>query len=185
MLDARNAIIPQHRIVADDAIREAFLASPEYRAAETVMFYASFGNEVSTWELIRHALASGKTAALPFIGDTPGEMTARWFSSIEHLSAGCYGIMQPVPETTRELDAASIDLIVVPGLAFDREGRRLGFGGGYYDRYLNLMRSGAYAIALAYDAQIVDRVPSDCHDMRVPVVITDRERIDCVSCDSP
>jgi 5-formyltetrahydrofolate cyclo-ligase len=141
------------------------LALPEYADADVILAYHAVGGEVETAELIRHARADGKTVCLPAIIGR-GEMEAR---RADRLVPGPYGI--PAPEGPA-FPPEAIDLIVVPGLAFDRACHRLGQGGGYYDRYLP--RARGYAAGLAFEWQMVDRLPLEAHDVMVDCVATEK-----------
>jgi len=147
-----------------DLAVQRILALPEYAAAGVILGYHAVGGEAETRELIRRARADGKTVCLPAIIGK-GVMEAR---RADRLVPGPYGI--PAPEGP-VFPPEAIDLIVVPGLAFDRACRRLGQGGGYYDRYLP--RTRGYAVGLAFEWQMVDRLPLEAHDVGVDCVATE------------
>jgi 5-formyltetrahydrofolate cyclo-ligase len=154
------------------AIHARFLSSAEYAAAETLFVYLSFGDEVETRALIEAALADGKRVAAPRID---GEKLV--FHAISRLEAdfrpGKYGLGEP----HAELPAAPIpSLILVPGLAFDNFGGRLGRGGGYYDRLL-AEHTGIFACALAFDIQVMDGFPREPHDRGVRAIHTESRTI--------
>ena len=140
------------------------LALPEYERARIVLLYHSVGGEVDTLKLIDRMLADGKTVCLPAIVSR-GVMEAR---RMDCLVPGAYGI--PCPEGPA-VPPEQIDLIVVPGLAFDRFCHRLGQGGGYYDRYLPTCRG--ITIGLAFDCQLVDDLPHAAHDAPLDYVATE------------
>lgn len=154
---------------SDAALREAFLEMPEYRAARTVLLYVGTGAEPDTRPLIEDALASGKRVALPAIAG-PGLMEARAVTDPDLLVPGPYGIPAPAPDSEL-VPPEALDLVLVPGMAFTPDGERLGRGGGYYDRYLP--RTSALTVALARDFQIVDRLPTEAHDVPVDALIID------------
>ena len=140
------------------------LALDAYKNAKTVFLYYSVGGEVDTHALIERMRADGKTVCLPSITGR-GVMEAR---RMDGLVPGPYGI--PTPEGPT-IPPENIDLVVVPGLAFDRACHRLGQGGGYYDRYLPGCR--AVTIGLACEFQMVDHLPQEAHDVPLHYVSTD------------
>jgi 5-formyltetrahydrofolate cyclo-ligase len=140
------------------------LTLEEYQSAQIVLMYHSVGGEVDTLKLIDRMQSDGKTVCLPAITGK-GIMEARRMGC---LVPGPYGI--PCPEGPA-VPPEEIDLIVVPGLAFDRTCHRLGRGGGYYDRYLPNCRG--ITIGLAYDCQVVESLPLEAHDMQLDLVATE------------
>lgn len=154
-------------------IQEKLLAIPEFQHAKTVLFYASFDGEVETFEMMKRALSMGKTIALPHI--IPESVT---FQPVviqnleEDLETGPYGIFQPCWQDDRLLSSDQLDACIVPGIAFDRKNFRLGRGVGYYDRFLKNLPGRTATFGLAFDFQIVDRLPNHSHDIPVSRVIT-------------
>jgi len=140
------------------------LALEAYQRARTVMCYHSVPGEVDTLRLIARMAADGKTVCLPAIIQR-GVLEAR---RMDRVVPGPYGI--PAPEGPR-IPPEEIDLIVVPGLAFDRACRRLGQGGGYYDRYLPGCRGAT--VGLAFECQVVDDLPCEAHDVQLDYVATE------------
>ncbi|HEY7660824.1 MAG TPA: 5-formyltetrahydrofolate cyclo-ligase [Actinomycetota bacterium] len=177
VLAERDAMTSRERDAASEAIAERFAGLPEAKRARTVLAFWSFGSEVDTAPLIDRLVAAGSSIALPRLEGT--EMTAVGWSPGDPVTTASFGAMEPA--SGRAVDPASIDLVVVPGVAFDRAGGRVGYGGGYYDRFLGRLRPGVPAIAVAFDHQIVDRVPSGRGDRSVDAIVTEREIIRCRS----
>ena len=150
---------------------------PEFMKAKTIMFYIDFRKEVITGDLISYSLANGKRALVP-ITDTknirliPSELK----DYPDDLTPGTWGIMEPKPDCVRPVDPAEIDLVIVPGVSFDVEGNRLGYGGGFYDRFLGQTRPDTVYVALAFELQMQDDVYPEAHDCPVHFVVTE-ERI--------
>jgi len=117
-------------------IADYFCAWPIYRQCESVMFYLAMKDEVQTDLMIKDALWRGKQVCVPLLGEKYGEMEAAGITSLDSLIVGKYGLKMPDPDRTKIIFPASIQMVVVPGVAFDREGNRLGLGAGYYDRFL-------------------------------------------------
>ena len=155
---------------ADQAAVLRVLALPPFQQAQTILSYAPFGREFNADLLNQAILDQGKTLALPLVTG-PGQMEARLVESLSQLVPGAYGIREPGPDTPI-LPPASIDLLLLPGLAFDPACYRMGRGGGYYDRYL--ARFTGYTIAPTRELQIVPAVPRDPWDRRADLVVTEK-----------
>ncbi len=142
-------------------------AHPRFVCAETVLFYHSLPDEVYTHDFIRK-WASRKQILLPVVvGDT---LEIRRFSAETAMNKNAYGIAEPTGCPFS--DIAHIDLAIIPGMAFDRDGNRLGRGKGYYDRLLSCLRNtGVYKIGLCYDFQLLPQVPAEAHDVPMDEVI--------------
>lgn len=143
------------------AILRRLFQRPEFERASLVLFYASFDGEVDTFEMMRRAQKLGKRIALPYVVRKHTTMIPVIVESLDKdLETGPYGIRQPKePTGDRRADLSEIDLVIVPGVAFDRHNNRLGRGLGYYDRFLQKMPSCTPSIGLAFDFQIVDHLP--------------------------
>ncbi|MCG0274933.1 MAG: 5-formyltetrahydrofolate cyclo-ligase [Thermosediminibacteraceae bacterium] len=143
----------------------------EFKKSKTVMLYVDFRNEVMTQKAIEDALAMGKRVVVPKTIKGQG-LLAIEIKGTHELKPGTYGVLEP--EKNEGLDPKLIDLVVVPGVAFDKRGYRLGYGGGYYDRFLPKLRPDAKKIALAFEIQIAEYLPEDPHDIRMDAVITEK-----------
>lgn len=150
------------------------IALPSYRSAETVLWYVSMPSELATAPAIEAALAQGKRVVVPWCD---GEELGLWrLESMHELVPGTWGIPEPPParrgDPARRIAPEAIELVVVPGLAFDRYGRRLGHGKGYYDRLL--VRSPAVRAGLCHDAQVFPEVPAGPRDALMDWLVTER-----------
>ena len=176
-LAARRGLTMDQRAEYSQRIMDTLLEQPEYLAAKCVFAYSAMEEEVHTEELLTMMMSMGKKVCLPFVVGVH-HMDPVWLRSIADLEVGEYDIMT-VKESAREIvPAEEIDCVIVPGVAFSRDGARLGIGGGYYDAFL--ARTGkASRLALAYGCQIVDQVPQQEWDMKVDTIITEDEVIDC------
>ncbi len=184
----REAMSPDEVAAASAAIRARLLALPLMQTPDAVFTYVSTGAEVDTHGLIRELLARGVAVWVPRITG-PGRMDAARLHRFEDLRPGRHGILAPPadasdapdrpdpPEQGPAAAAISPAVTIVPGLAFDRRGHRLGRRGGYYDRFL-AEHPAAVAIGLAYDWQIVDALPDQPHDRPVRWIVTDQRVID-------
>ena len=173
----RETIPAEERKRVDAAITQRVLALPEYQAAQAVLAYLSFGTEVETRTIIKQAWADGKRVFLPRC--VPDERAMVWYrvDSLKGLVRSPLGMEEPVEDSAREANLATLQgaLVLVPGLAFDSEGNRLGYGGGYYDVCLPGLDSVVFTtVGLCRSCQMVSRVEVvDSHDYPVSVVVTE------------
>lgn len=151
---------------------EKFLAHNVYKNSSVIMAYLSMPEEIQLQEFLSTALNDGKILAVPFISGR--EMYAAILPSLDALEVGAYKILTVKRDVRKILDAEKIDCVIVPGLAFDAKGHRLGKGGGYYDKFLR-RAVNAVKVALAYDFQIVETVPIEPHDSAVDFIITPKK----------
>jgi len=152
-------------------------ALPVFQRAHCVQTYVALRHEVDTQALIPRLLQQGKRVAVPRV-ESGQELQQYFIQDFSELQAGAFGILEPRPDPGRRVATASFDLVLVPGLAFDRAGHRLGAGKGYYDRFLAEIK--APKIALAFAFQLVDCVPVEAHDQRVDMIVTENEVIACL-----
>jgi 5-formyltetrahydrofolate cyclo-ligase len=177
VLAERDALPPGDRAERSAAIVARLLDLPEVTHARTVMAFWSFGSEVETRGLIARLDRDGKLVALPRTYER--ELVAVRYAPGDPVTPTSFGAMEPA--SGRPLDPAEIDLVVAPGVAFDRTGRRLGYGAGFYDRFLGRRRPDATTVAPAFAVQVVDDVPSGRGDRRVDAIVTEDEVIRCRS----
>jgi len=149
-------------------IKKKLFGCREFKRAKTVMFYVSFGGEVKTEEMIKEAQKLGKKIALPVCDGKRGLGPCRYHEGSK-LITGPYGVHEPADRLAISLE--DLDLVIVPGLAFDRKGRRLGRGKAYYDHFLAKLAGRAPAVSLAFDFQILPKVPATPTDVDVDRVI--------------
>ena len=158
-------------------IMDKFLRLPCFNSAKCVLLYASKGGEVHTDGIIRSALSLGKKVALPVTIKEGHVLELYEIKSIEELSEGAFGILEPARNPERRVQPEEVELVVVPGVSFDRRGHRIGYGLGYYDSLLKKVEG--CKVGLAYDMQIVGHVPDEPHDVAVDMIITQGETIRC------
>lgn len=165
---ARDALGADRRAEACARIVASVLALPEVSEARVVLGYAAIGSEVDPAEVLDAVRRRGGIGALPRVeGDV---IVAVAHDGAAPLSPSALGT--PEPTSGERLSPTEVDVIVLPGLAFDASGGRLGYGGGFYDRYLGRTRSSTYRIGLAFDEQLVDEVPRGAQDLAVDLVVT-------------
>ncbi len=154
-------------------IGRKFFGLKEFLKAKTVLFYLSFDGEVDTVRMIKDTIKRGKRVAVPVIRRETKEMIPSLIRDLEaEVRTGPYGVRHPKEEYIRPISLKSIDLVVVPGLAFDETGNRLGRGMGYYDRFLSRLPKDVPTVGLAFDFQVLkDFPPLEPHDFSVSRVI--------------
>ena len=163
------------RAVLSRAIVRDIVETSIYRRSDTVMAYASFGSELQTDGFMRHVLYQDKTLILPKVDRQRGVLDVyRVRDPARDLRVGTWGIREPGPDRCARVDPDSIDFVLVPGLAFDPRGGRLGYGGGFYDKLLaDVLSPCAWLVAGAFEGQMVEKVPEDEHDVSMDVVVTE------------
>jgi 5-formyltetrahydrofolate cyclo-ligase len=162
----------EERLKKSRVIAAKLLGNQEFREARTVLFYASCKGEVDTFEMMKQACQMKKTIGLPRVINPTRFIPAR-VDDLESLETGPYGIAQPKNDKAHNFQTDMIDLVIVPGVAFDRRNNRLGRGLGCYDRFLKSLPKEVPTIGLAFDFQIVDLIPSlDNHDHPVSLVLS-------------
>ncbi len=155
------------------SVSAEFFETNAYRECQSVFLFAGFGSEIDTFRLIKKALNDKKRTALPYMTGRPHEMVFIEIDSVDRLIKNKIGISEPVFDENKIAVSDSKTLIAVPGLAFDKEGGRVGYGGGYYDKYLSENEYLA-AVGLCFSVQIADELPKDEHDVNVDFVVTEK-----------
>ncbi len=141
------------------------------------MFYVDVRDEVRTRQALPDALKSGKRIVVPYCLD--GELELFWLESMDELELGMYRILEPKNElrtvAAKHLQPEDLDLVMVPGVAFDRNGGRTGHGKGYYDKLLQHARKDAPLVALSFECQLFEQIPAEEHDIYMDKVVTEKE----------
>jgi len=169
-LEKRGKINKEENKEKAEIIKEKLFSLEEYKKAKTVMFYVSFGSEVFTHDMVEEALKD-KTVIVPKIVEF--EIVPCRIDNFTELEPGKYRILEPVDCSKEQKN--NIDIILVPGIAFDKRGYRIGYGKGYYDRLLK--RLNAKRIALCFDTQIIDKVPDEDHDEKMDIIVSEKKII--------
>jgi 5-formyltetrahydrofolate cyclo-ligase len=170
--EKRNSIPRSTRIVKSLEIADKLFQSEEYRSCGTLLIYASANSEVDTTAIITRALDEGKRVAVPKMTDKAHEMVFIEITSLYELTESRYGISEPPYNEEKIVQGDGNTLVALPLLAFDNNGGRLGYGGGYYDKWLSENKY-ASAVALAFKEQFCDCIPIEENDQKINSVITD------------
>lgn len=181
MLSRQEALTSEERSALSKQIVRKVLDYHSWQQAKAIALYYAIRNEVDTLLLLKQGWSEGKEMFLPKCFPKERNMT---FFKVEHegqLEVVYMNIPEPKPEECRELIDRELDLLIVPGLVFDRQGYRIGYGGGYYDRYLANVSPKVEKLSLAYSFQVMDEesLPREAFDIPVDTIITDREIIVC------
>lgn len=171
VLAERSKIAKDERLSMGNKIIKSFKSTDLYKNSEMIMIYISFGTEIHNHDFIKDALAEGKKIVVPVTFHNPRMMKPSQIFSFDELEPGYYNILSPKEEYIRYVDKSQIDLIIVPGAVFDKEGYRIGYGGGYYDRFLADLR--APKVSFAFEMQLTDEVPKEDFDIPVEYIITE------------
>ncbi|MEW8957181.1 5-formyltetrahydrofolate cyclo-ligase [Clostridium sp.] len=173
MIALRDGVNIENLKEYSHTIFNKIISTEEYRNSEVIFIFVSFGSEVYTHDLINYSLNMGKRICVPKVISKKAGMKAIEIKSLDELTPSNYGILEPEIKEGNIIDEKSIDLVIIPGVAFDRKGGRIGYGGGFYDRFLPLLRKDSEKIAIAYSFQIIEEVPREENDFLVPCIITD------------
>jgi len=176
ILAARDAIAPAARAAASARALKRVAALEAFRNAHCVMAYLSFGSELDTGDFVRDALAGGMRLALPRINTDTGEIDPfAVMDPARDTVAGKWGLREPDPARCAAVALADIDFVLLPGVAFTVNGKRLGYGRGYYDRLIARFPARPVLVAAAFELQIVPDLPTGPADQRADLVVTETD----------
>jgi 5-formyltetrahydrofolate cyclo-ligase len=181
LLALREQLSPDIRAAWSEAISARIAKLEVYRQATTILGYMNFGAEFASELWIQQVLADGKKLALPRVNRHTNQLDLYWVDDLENqLAAGLWGIREPIVERCERLNRLNeVEFVLLPGVAFTRDGARLGYGGGFYDKMLTHMTHRPALAAAAFALQIVEQIPQDATDVKVGWIITEQETIAC------
>lgn len=171
----RSAMTKEEVVQKSNAAANLFLESEFYKNSKQLMLYMPLGNETDTTLVMEAAFRDGKRVVLPVTDAQSGEITPAFALPDSKYSKGAFSVMEPMG--TKIADMTKTDVILVPGIAFDQAGNRVGFGKGCYDKLLN--QSSAVFIGFCYEFQICDIIPAEAHDIKMNYIITENRIISC------
>lgn len=174
ILEARGALTQDEVVAKSDAILQKVLKTPEYMEADNILLYADYNREVMTRGIFEDAMMRKKRVYFPKSDKFTNAMTFYQTLSVKQLEKGYMGIPEPKenPQLCYKFNANEDTLVIVPGVAFDMAGFRLGYGKGYYDKFLSNRRQLS-TMALAFACQIVEELPSEPHDIKMDKIVTE------------
>lgn len=158
-------------------IHKQLLQEHAIQKAKVIGITLSVFPEVETWSFIETLWAKGKKIVVPKCEPTTRKMTFYEITSFHQLEKVYMHLSEPIPSQTQKIEKEQIDCLIVPGLAYDRQGFRLGFGGGYYDRFLSDFKNPT--LSMAFQLQVVEKIPIDDYDVPIEKIITENEQIKC------
>lgn len=185
--DIRKELLNKRNLLSQEEVRQKSLsianqlkAHPFYEKANHVMLYLAFNNEVVTETIIKDLFDSNKKVYIPLTVPKTREMIVSELRNLEEdLEIGNFGVLEPKKEAIRPTSPDILDLVIVPGVGFDKNGYRVGYGGGYYDRFLPRLSRTIPTVALAFEVQMIEKAPTDDYDFPVQYIITEEQFIDC------
>jgi 5-formyltetrahydrofolate cyclo-ligase len=177
-LARRDALSKEERSEKSAAIKERLFDFANFLEAKIVLFYMSYNNEVDTEPMIRKTLEAEKVVALPLVNTEKKKIVPFKIDNLDRdIRPGYRGIREPIPERCKQIPAQYINLAIIPGVAFDERGGRIGHGMGVYDRFIPQLDITTRKVALAFECQIVPQIPMEPHDRYTDIIITEKRII--------
>jgi 5-formyltetrahydrofolate cyclo-ligase len=174
-LEKRNCLSDRQVAEKSWKIAAYFFELPEAKKAKTMMVYVGVKKEARTAELIKQLLSEGKRIAVPLTDFKKKEIVLSELKDINELEEKPHGLLEPKQGAVRALQPSEIDLVVVPGVAFDRQGTRIGTGYGFYDKLLRKIPSKVPLVGFCFEENLDEQLPRESHDVRMTVIITDKQ----------
>jgi len=178
IIEKRSSLTEQEIKEKSKKVIDNLSSLEEFQKAKNILFYVSVNNEVDTQEIIKELLKE-KSIIIPYtIKNKPAIFLSELKDFVE-LEPKTFGMLEPKEKYIREFDGEKLDLVIVPGIVFDKNGHRIGYGYGYYDRFLKTIKKDVVKIGLAFDFQLIDKIPEEEHDVPLDVVVTGKEVVKC------
>ncbi len=171
----RKALTKTEVLEKSQSAQKIFLGSKIYRDAKVVMLYIPIGNEINTLKIIKSAFSDGKTVLVPVTDSKTFEITAHKITNNSEFEMGVFSLTEP--KVKAPFDKSDIDVVLVPGVAFSKSGKRIGFGKGCYDKFLKDIKSTK--VGFCYDFQLTDEIVADGFDIEMDCLVTENEFINC------
>lgn len=174
ILSKRNSLSKEEVLEKSDKIKNNLFNLQQFKKSRIIMFFVSFNSEVHTHEIIKNSLKT-KTVVIPKVAHH--EIEPSIILDFDNLvPSRKFNILEPMD--LMKIAYKNIDLVLVPGIVFDKEGHRIGYGFGYYDKFLKKVPK-AIKIGLAFDFQVIDKIPREMHDVPVDMIVTEKRVIEC------
>jgi 5-formyltetrahydrofolate cyclo-ligase len=181
ILEARSKISDQEIVLKSSKIADKLYQLEKFKSSKLIMCYVDFRKEVITSGIMSKCLADGKRVTVPLVTCCIGENRQMCASEVKNLECdlemGFYGIHEPKKEKVRIINPMDIDLCIIPGVAFDINKNRIGYGAGYYDRFLKGVRKECFKVGIAFEEQILQDIPASENDIALDLIITDKRII--------
>lgn len=179
IIEKRSLLTEENIVEYSKMITDTLKELDSYKNAKRIMSFVSMKDEVDTHPLIEQAIAEGKSIVVPITVDATRELLLSDLFDLSELEVADHNIEVPKEKSVRLVQPGTIDLVLVPGVAFAKDGHRVGYGGGYYDRFLVSLDKSVTKIAIGFDLQVVDKVPTQDFDIPVDSIITEKGIINC------
>src|SRR3989344_8886632 len=173
ILKKRNSLPKDEILEKNKKIHDKLFGLEQYKKSRTIMFFVSFNSEVGTHGMIKEALMN-KMVVVPKV--MHHEIEPSVIIDLDNLIPSKIGILEPIE--AMKIAYKNIDLVLVPGIVFDKEGHRIGYGFGYYDKFLKKVPK-AIKIGLVFDLQVIERIPKEMHDVPVDMIVTEDRVVKC------
>ncbi|HPD01495.1 MAG TPA: 5-formyltetrahydrofolate cyclo-ligase [Acetivibrio sp.] len=176
ILNKRIGLIKGDVINRSIRITDKLTSLERFKESKIIMTYMDFKNEVMTSFLTEYCLKLGKTLAFPLIESFQGVKKICAYEPKDHINGlklGAYGILEPVRQLSKKIDPKEIDMVVVPGVAFDTKGYRIGYGAGYYDVFLKEVKDECFKVGIAFELQVIENIPKEEHDVSLDAIVTE------------
>ena len=175
ILEKRKSLSKREIDEKSRVIKEKLFSLNEFKDAKNIMFYVSFNNEVDTINIIKGLLDKNeKKVIVPFVEKGNPVLQLSEIKDFNDLEPKTFGILEPRENKIKNFDIGKLDLAIVPGIAFDKKGHRIGYGYGYYDRLLEKLNKNIIKIGLCYEFQLIDKIPKQKHDIPMDIIITEK-----------
>jgi len=173
-LACRQSLDAVEREHKSSQIRKTIMDAPFFAAAEWIMLFLNFRYEVETTPLAEEIIKRGKRLVIPYCEKRSTQIIPCEICDLtKEVGLSSFGIREPLADFFRPVAPEKIDLVLVPGLAFDWHGNRIGFGKGYYDRFLPQLRKDAWVVGVAFACQVFEQIPAEAHDYRMSLLVTE------------
>ena len=180
IFEKRNKLQKKEMQEKSNKIKQKLFSLKEFKNAKNIMFYVSTNNEVDTQKIIKELLSNKeKTIIVPYTIKGDLKLYISELKNFNESKPKTFGILEPKESYQREFNPDKLDIVIVPGIAFDKNGHRIGYGYGYYDRFLKTIRKETLKIGLAYDFQLIEKIPEERHDVPVDIILTEKEIAIC------
>jgi len=181
ILRIRKSLSPQHKKQASQKILSQLITWDIFKKTKIIHIFLNLPDEIQTSPIIQQCWKQEKTVIVPYLISNSKNLGHSILFDMEHLMLGKWNIPEPRPDKRQSIDSATIDLVLVPGVGFDNKGNRIGYGAGYYDRFLkqlSLIRPGqsqpkVFLLGLGFQCQVIKEVPQEDHDIKMDNVLTE------------
>jgi 5-formyltetrahydrofolate cyclo-ligase len=178
LIKKRKSLTKTEVLAKSNQIKKRLFELNEFKQSSVVLFYVSYDNEVYTHDMIKECMKTRKNISVPVSDKEQRRLILSELKNWNDLEPGSYGILEPKKDKIKEIPIESIDIIIIPGVGFDELGCRIGHGAGYYDNLLK-ESTNALHIGLAFEIQIVEKIPIESHDIPVDKILTEKRMIEC------